>query len=175
MVKGVSSCVLRMIVAIRNAIGGEVAERAPDRRPRVVFARVDSNDESSELIETLMDCMAVYIEEFARGLGYRVHGCRFSDDPLLVLPEDAMEMVNEIIDKGGPLEKDCCDRCWVLYEDSPDSVLSESFSVVSEFRYGFIGPEGEKGSRMSCAGRTGDCWRSGAWPERTMWRRCGWR
>ncbi len=100
LVKGVSSGVLRMIVAIRNAIGGEVAERAPDRRPRVVFARVDSYDESSELIETLMDCMAVYIEKFGRGMGFRVNGCRFSDDPLLVLPEDAMRMVNEIIDRG---------------------------------------------------------------------------
>ena len=142
LVKGVSSGVLRMIVAIRNAIGGEVAERAPDRRPRVVFARVDSYDESSELIETLMDCMAVYIEKFGRGMGFRVNGCRFSDDPLLVLPEDAMEMVNEIIDRGGPLENACCDRCRVLYEDSPDSVLSESFSVVSEPRRGFIGRDG---------------------------------
>ncbi len=146
LVKGVSSGVLRMIVAIRNAIGGEVAERAPDRRPRVVFARVDSYDESSELIETLMDCMAVYIEKFGRGMGFRVNGCRFSDDPLLVLPEDAMRMVNEIIDRGGPLERACCERCETLYGDDLHSVRAERFSPVAESRLGLIGADSGNGN-----------------------------
>ena len=134
---GVSPGVMKMVRGIVGALGLEDRDPPRDRRPRVVFARVDCREESEELSDLLLRCMREYGLSFVRGRGYAIEGCMFRDSPLMALQQLARDEVMRGVGQGGPLVGECCSDCMQRYRESPEKIRVVGFDVAD--CYGYVG------------------------------------
>ena len=133
----VSPGVLKMVRGLGTALGMDERLVAPDRRSRVIFARVDCHEESTELVDALLECMREYGLSRGRGRGYAIEGCMFRDSPLLALVKPARDEIMEMIGAGGPLTGDCCSDCAQRYREKPENIRVVGFDIAD--CYGYVG------------------------------------
>ena len=131
-----SAPVLKMIREI-SLLLKPLDEGPRDRDPRVVFARVEFDEEGMELAAAMRACMREFSGSRGRGRGYRIDGCKFFDQPLLALPESARDMIAGVIPTGGPLTGQCCRRCSEIFSSGRGSTRVRGFDVSE--RHAYIG------------------------------------
>ena len=130
----ISVPVLKMVREIAGLL--EPHDESPeDRDPRVVFARVESDEEGMELAAAMRVCMREFSSVRSRGRGYGIDGCRFFDQPILALPERARGAIAGVIPKGGPLSGKCCRRCSEIFSREGGSTRVRGFDVSERHSY----------------------------------------